>query len=130
MRKLNNKKIGIILILTVAILAVGYKMVLAPTLYNKYMEEGNSFLTQKKYEEAIQAFDKAIKVKSKDTNARIQKSKAYVGKNEFQTAVEILEEAQSLDIKNEKLLLEIIDIAVTIDGGTAYDFLEIIIYSG
>lgn len=124
MRNLSKKKIGIILILTVAILAIGYKMVLAPTLYNKYMEEGNSCLTQKQYEQAIEAFDKAIKVKSKDTAARVQKSKAYIGKNEFQSAVEILEEAQNLDIKNEKLLLEIIDIALTIDGGTAYDFLD------
>ncbi|MGM9530521.1 chitobiase/beta-hexosaminidase C-terminal domain-containing protein [Intestinibacter sp.] len=127
MRNFNKKKIGIIILLIVAILAVGYKMVLAPTLYNKYMEEGNSCLTQKQYEQAIEAFDKAIKVKSKDTAARIQKSKAYVGKNEFQSAVEILEDAQNLDRKNEELLLEIIDIAVTIDGGTAYDFLDIFV---
>lgn len=124
MRNFNKKKTGIIILLIMAILAVGYKMVLAPTLYNKYMEEGNSCLTQKQYEQAIEAFDKAIKVKSKDTAPRIQKSKAYVGKNEFQSAVEILEDAQNLDVKNEELLLEIIDIAVTIDGGTAYDFLE------
>ena len=124
MRNFNKKKIGIIILLIVAILAVGYKMVLAPTLYNKHMEEGNSYLTQKKYDQAIESFDKAIKVKSKDTDARIQKSKAYIGKNEFQSAVEVLEEAQNLDIKNEKLLLEIIDIAVDIDGGTAYDFLD------
>lgn len=124
MRNFNKKKIGIIILLIVAILAVGYKMVLAPTIYNKHMEEGNSYLTQKKYDQAIESFDKAIKVKSKDTDARIQKSKAYIGKNEFQSAVEVLEEAQNLDIKNEKLLLEIIDIAVDIDGGTAYDFLD------
>ena len=124
MRNFNKKKIGIIILLIVAILAVGYKMVLAPTLYNKHMEEGNSYLTQKKYDQAIESFDKAIKVKSKDTDARIQKSKAYIGKNEFQSAVEVLEEAQNLDIKNEKLILEIIDIAVDIDGGTAYDFLD------
>ncbi|MGN1032317.1 MAG: chitobiase/beta-hexosaminidase C-terminal domain-containing protein [Intestinibacter sp.] len=124
MKKLSNKKIGIILILAVAILAIGYKLVLAPMLYNKYMEEGNSYLEQKQYEEAIEDFDKAIKVKSKDTDARIQKSKAYLGKNEFQSAVEILEEAQDLDVKNEKLLLEIIDITAAIDGETAYDFLD------
>lgn len=124
MRRIGKKKIGILLILIVAILAIGYKMILAPTLYNKYMEEGNSYLTQKQYEQAIESFDKAIKVNSKDTYSRIQKSKAYIGKNEFQNSVDVLEEAQNLDLKNEKLLLEIIDIAVTIDGGTAYDFLD------
>ena len=76
------------------------------------------------YEEAILAFDKAIKIEQKTIEARVYQAKAYVGNEEFDKAVEVLEESQKIDIKNEDLLKEILDILNEIDLDEAYEFLD------
>ena len=101
-----------------------YKGAIAPKLYDKYLNTGIKYLMDGQYEEAILAFDKAIKIEPKTTEARVYQAKAYVGNEEFDKAVEVLEEAQNIAIKNEELLKEILEILNEIDSDIAYEFLD------
>lgn len=94
MRDINKKKVFMILIALIVILFFAYKAVLAPI------------------------------IKSKQINAKIQQAKEYIVKDEFEKSIDILEQVQNLDIKDENLLLKIIDISMSIDGESAYKFLE------
>lgn len=94
MRGKNNKKIFIVVIVIIAILGIAYKAVLAPT------------------------------IKSKQIQAKMQEAKECIKESEFNKSIDLLEEVQNLDIDNENLLLEIINLTLTIDGDDAYNFLK------
>ncbi|MDY2881467.1 MAG: FN3 associated domain-containing protein [Romboutsia timonensis] len=114
---------AIAIIIAIASLFI-YKGAIAPKLYDKYLNTGIKYLMDGQYEEAILAFDKAIKIEPKTTEARVYQAKAYVGNEEFDKAVEVLEEAQNIDIMNEELLKEILEILNEIDSDIAYEFLD------
>ena len=122
----DRKKL--ITLITAIIIAISsifiYKGAIAPKLYDKYLNTGIKYLMDGQYEEAILAFDKAIKIEPKTTEARVYQAKAYVGNEEFDKAVEVLEEAQTIDITNEELLKEILEILNEIDSDIAYEFLD------
>ena len=120
----NKIKIFIIAIIIAISSIFIYKGAIAPKLYDKYLNTGIKYLMDGQYEEAILAFDKAIKIEPKTTEARVYQAKAYVGNEEFDKAVEVLEEAQKIDITNEKLLKEILEILNDIDSDIAYEFLD------
>ena len=94
MRGKSKKKIFIILIALIVILGIAYKAVLAPT------------------------------IKSRQIQAKMQEAKKCIEANEFDKSIDLLEEVQNLDIEDEDLLLQIIDVVLTIDGDDAYDFLK------
>ena len=94
MRGKSKKKIFIILIALIVILGIAYKAVLAPT------------------------------IKSKQIQAKMQEAKECIKESEFNKSIDLLEEVQNLDIDNENLLLEIINLTLTIDGDDAYNFLK------
>ena len=122
----DRKKL--ITLITAIIIAISsifiYKGAIAPKLYDKYLNTGIKYLMDGQYEEAILAFDKAIKIEPKTTEARVYQAKDYIGNEEFDKAVEVLEEAQNIDIKNEDLLKEILEILNEIDPNIAYEFLD------
>ena len=122
----DRKKL--ITLITAIIIAISsifiYKGAIAPKLYDKYLNTGIKYLMDGQYEEAILAFDKAINIEPKTTEARVYQAKAYVGNEEFDKAVEVLEEAQTIDITNEELLKEILEILNEIDSDIAYEFLD------
>lgn len=123
--KSNKTLKGIIIAIIIAIASIFvYKSAIAPKLYDKYLNEGIKYLMDEQYEEAILAFDKAIKIEAKSTEARVYQSKAYIGNEEIDKAVEVLEEAQQIDITNEELLKEILEILNEIDSDIAYEFLD------
>ena len=124
----DKKKIvglGIILSLTIILASIFvYTNAIKPKKYNEYMSLGNKYLIEESYKEAILAFEKAIKIDAKSTEARVGVAKGYIGINDFDSAMEILKEAQNLDKTNEKLLKEIIDILTPVDSEVAYEFLN------
>ena len=121
----RKKLITLIIAIVVAISSIFiYKGAIAPKLYDKYINTGINYLIDGQYEEAILAFDKAIKIESKTTEARVYQANAYVRNEEFDKAVEVLEEAQNIDITNEELLKEILEILNEIDADIAYEFLD------
>ena len=101
-----------------------YKGAIAPKLHDKYLDTGIKYLMDGQYEEAILAFDKAIKIEPKTTEARVYQAKAYIGNEELDKAVDVLKQAQNIDKTNEKLLKEIIKILNGIDSDIAYEFLD------
>lgn len=129
MSSTNNKKkiagIGIISAIIVMLSSIFiYASVVKPQKYSEYIDLGNKYLLEENYEEAILAFEKAIKIDAKSTEARVGAAKAYIGNNELDKAIEILEEAQELDKTNETLLKEILEILNEIDSDAAYEFLD------
>ena len=113
----------IAIVITISIIFI-YKGAIAPKLYDKYLNTGIKYLMDGQYEEAILAFDKAIKIESKATEVRVYQVKAYIGNEELDKAVEVLEETQNIDITNEELLKEILDILNEIDTDISYEFLD------
>ena len=83
MRGKSKKKIFIILIALIVILGIAYKAVLAPT------------------------------IKSRQIQAKMQEAKKCIEANEFDKSIDLLEEVQNLDIEDEDLLLQIIDVVLT-----------------
>ena len=129
MSSTNNKKkiagIGIISAIIVMLSSIFiYASVVKPQKYSEYIDLGNKYLLEENYEEAILAFEKAIKIDAKSTEARVGAAKAYIGNKELDKAIEILEEAQELDKTNETLLKEILEILNEIDSDVAYEFLD------
>ena len=65
----DRKKL--ITLITAIIIAISsifiYKGAIAPKLYDKYLNTGIKYLMDGQYEEAILAFDKAIKIEPKTT---------------------------------------------------------------
>ena len=115
--------LAIAIIIAIASIFI-YKSAIAPKLYDKYLDTGIKYLMDGEYEEAILAFDKAIKIEPKTTEARVYKAKAYIGNEELDKAVNVLEEAQNIDKTNEDLLKEILEILNDIDSDIAYEFLN------
>ena len=89
----------IAIVITISIIFI-YKGAIAPKLYDKYLNTGIKYLMDGQYEEAILAFDKAIKIESKATEVRVYQVKAYIGNEELDKAVEVLEETQNIYITN------------------------------
>ena len=123
--KVNNKVKVLVIAIVIAIVSIFiYKGAIAPKLYDKYLNTGIKYLTDGNYKEAILAFDKAIKIEDKSTEARVYQAQAYIGNEEYDKAVNVLEEAQQIDLTNEELLKEMLEILNKIDPDIAYDFLD------
>ena len=101
-----------------------YKGVIAQKLYDKYFNLGIKYLMSEDYDESIKEFNKAKNKKEKSTEVRLYLAKAYIGNNDINKAIETLEEVQSIDLTNEKLLKEILIILNQIDSDILLDFLN------
>ena len=128
MKKDNKIKMFTITLITAIIMGISsitvYINVCAPKFYDYFIDTGVKYLMDGKYEEAILAFNKAIEIEEKSTEARVYLAQGYIGNNEPEKAIEILKEAQDLDITNEELLKEILEILNEIDSDIAYEFLD------
>ena len=129
MSSTNNKNkiagIGIISVIIVMLSSVFiYVNVVKPQKYSEYMDLGNKYLLEENYEEAILAFEKAIKIDAKSTEARVGAAKGCIGINNIDSAADHLRNAQSLDMENEKLILEILDTISKVDENIANDLLK------
>ena len=124
MKERNKLKILIITIILAISAIFIYKEVIVPKLYEKYMDTGIKYLLEEQYEEAILAFDKAIKIEKKSTQARVYQAKAYIGNEQINKAVDVFKEAQDIDIKNENLLKEILEILNQIAPELIKEFLD------
>ena len=125
----NNKAKTFIITLVTAIIMslssiVMYSNICAPKFYNYFIDTGIKYLTDGKYEEAILVFNKAIEIEEKSTEARVYLAKGYIGNNEYDKSIEVLEEAQNIDMANEELLKQILEILNEIDPDVAYEFLD------
>lgn len=132
MKKNQSKKRNplMIMVVIIALMAVAfsgmtvYAKVIQPKKYSQYIEQGNQYLQESQYEEAIIAFDKAIKIDEKSIEARIGASKGYIGMNKPTQAGTYLFKAQELDLKNEDLTLEMISIIKDADRDIASKLLQ------
>ena len=119
---------GVIILITSIIMFIitisMYFNLSKPQFYKNFIELGNKFLNESKYEEAILEFEKAIHIEPKSIEARIGSGKSYIGLNEVDNAVKEFKEAQNLDIENTKILLEILNILNNVDSESAYDILQ------
>lgn len=102
-----------VLLLTIGIVAVVNTGVLDSVQHNlnlgyKYLEEGN-------YEEALIAFNKVLKIEPNNTKAIIGSVDAYVGLEDYGSAIDFLNKHISIDNENEKLHEKLI--TILIDNG-------------
>ena len=112
MQKSKKTTITIITVIVLIMLSsvIAYQKVIAPKIYNENLNLGIRYLNEEKYEEAILAFDKAIKIDKKSTKARVYLAQGYVGTGNIDKAVETLGQAQDIETQNEELLKDILDI--------------------
>ena len=112
-KKVKKKKIAMSIIVA-AILIVSafaiYTKVIIPKKYMSYINEGNKYLSEEIYEGAVEAFQNAINIVEDSTEAKLGQAKAYIGLNNMNKAKEILKEAIELDVKNENLLMSVLEI--------------------
>jgi len=66
---------------------------------------GSKFLKEGKYEEAIIAFEKVIKIEPKNVEARVDMAKACIEVKKLELAEKMLKEAISIDTKNVEAYL-------------------------
>jgi hypothetical protein len=95
----------VIILLTVIGITVGKKVVLAKI--NNYLDLGNKYLQDGKYEEAELAFSKVIKIDKKSIVARIGLGKALLHSEKFDEAKAIFIEAVNLNPKDKNIYLNI-----------------------
>ena len=131
-KELKSKKriigIGVIAAIIVALSSFTiYGNVIKPKKYDEYMNLGNQYLSEEKYDEATASFEKAIKFDKDSINARLGAAKGLLGLSNSEKALEYLKEAQNLDMENEKLILEIISIIGDIYQDTANEMIKIFI---
>lgn len=132
MRNSQSKKriplviMSVILALVISVFAgiTVYAKVIQPKKYSEYIKQGTQYLNENMYEDAILAFDKAIKIDNESIEARIGASKGYVGMNNATGAETYLLQAQKLDLKNENLTLEMIYIIKDLDKDIASKLLQ------
>ncbi len=127
-----KKRIGLVRILVTSLVmsilmsvvsVTIYNTVAKPEFYDKFMALGNRYLEEEKYEEAVLEFNKAIEIEEKSTEARVGVAKGSIGLDDIDTAVKVLKEAQSIDMENKELLLEMIEILRDADSAAAYELL-------
>jgi tetratricopeptide (TPR) repeat protein len=107
------------------IFSVGvYGSTAKPYFYKQFIDLGNKYLQEGKYQEAILEFTKAIKIEPKSTVARVGKAKGYIATDKIDEAIKVLSEAQNIAPKDEKLILEIINLLKDVDPQTAYNMLQ------
>ena len=126
MNKLNKIyiKIGVIILVIVICSILIYINVFKPKLEKEYISLGNKYLQEENYDESIISFNKLIKINKKNTDAMLGLSKAYIGKGSYDKAIEMLKKAQSIDIENFQLLLDILDIMMNINADISYEILQ------
>ena len=120
------KFIGMILVLAVVVFSsiMAYKEVIIPKKYNKYIELGNEHIAEEHYRQAIYDFESALRIDKNSIEALLGLSKSYVGISDDEKVKECVMKAQSLDLKDENLVLEILDIVSKNDRETIRTVVE------
>lgn len=99
--------IAIISILFLLLAGIGFvKYSGASTLRNE-IKLGNKYLQEGKYEEAVLAFQKAIKIEPKSVEARVGLGKAYIGSGKIDLAEKAFKEAISINAKKPQAYIEL-----------------------
>lgn len=123
---MKKKKILKIIVTTLVIIILGgvmYTNAISPKIYDRYLNRGINYLTEKKYEESIESLQKAININPKSAKARYYQAKAYFEINQFDNALMALGDVENLEIIDEKLLKDIVELLDNINPDRAYDFL-------
>lgn len=107
---LTPKKIGLALVVVVFSSIIAYKQVIIPKKYSKYMELGKKNIVEGNYRQAIRNFEEVLIMDNDNIDAMLGLSKSYVGINDRKKVKEYVIKAQSLDMGNEDLVLQILDI--------------------
>ena len=77
---MKKKKILKIIVTTLVIIILGgvmYTNAISPKIYDRYLNRGINYLTEKKQEESIESLQKAININPKSAKARYYQAKAY-----------------------------------------------------
>ena len=111
--------IGIIIVVLLVVTAIyAYATHLSPVAQARnQLELGNKFLYAGKYEEAILAFEKVIKIQPKNIEARLGLSKAYLATDQPDKAELVLKEALGIDPEREDIYLALFDLYLAIGEG-------------
>ena len=126
-KKVDIIKLTMLFVITAVIMAAAsltiYATVAKPEFYNRFIENGYKYLEDGQYSESVIEFDKAIRIEAKSTQARVGRAQSEIGLDRVDDAVDTLKEAQSIDLVNKVLLLDMIEILKDVDPDAAYELL-------
>jgi tetratricopeptide (TPR) repeat protein len=100
-----------------------YALTLKPGFYSHFVDLGNKFLADGKYDEAVLNFDKALKIEDRSTQARLGKASGLLNLGDVDGAVALLKEAQQIDFDNAELLEYMLNLICDADPDAAYELL-------
>lgn len=81
------------------------------------ISQGNKYIEEKNYHEAITAFEKVVKIKPKNVEARIGLSKAYIELNKTAEAEKVLMDALEITKKEPRIYIELARLYLKLDKG-------------
>ncbi|MBC8059763.1 MAG: tetratricopeptide repeat protein [Clostridiaceae bacterium] len=127
-QKNKNKNNKIILIVLVIFMFSSIGVFTAQAVQNskvtKFITTGNKFLLEGKYDQAILEFQEALKINSKNVEARIGLAKGYSALKKYDKSIEVLKEGIRLTSKETKLYLMLSDIYMT--QGTTEEAIKVL----
>ncbi|WP_372998040.1 tetratricopeptide repeat protein [Lutispora sp.] len=108
----NKIIIGIVVVLILIICASILAVSLSGGDLSKQLKLGEKYLAEGKYEEAILAFEKAIKIDEKNIDARVGLAKAYVATDKLEKAEEVLKDAIGIDPARPEPYIELANVYI------------------
>ena len=110
-----------VIIAFAAVLVVLLAVFIGISIYNKpenrlsrALDLGQKYLLEEDYEQAIVAFNKVIEIEPMNADAYVGKAEAYIGLDNYDMAIEALEEGYQITKKDEKIEDSLIGIYIEV----------------
>ena len=121
-KRKNNKKMitilvasGVVLVGIIIALIMIFSQIKADSEFTEQVSLGEKYLTEKKYDESINAFEKAVELKSDDPDLYIKLANAYIAKGDNDNAVTAFQKAVKLKSDDPDLYIKLANVYISKD---------------
>ena len=121
-KRKNNKKMitilvasGVVLVGIIIALIMIFSQIKADSEFKEQVSLGEKYLTEKKYDESVNAFEKAVELKSDDPDLYIKLANAYIAKGDNDNAITAFQKAIKLKSDDPDLYIKLADVYISKD---------------
>ena len=119
-KRKNNKKMitilvasGVVLVGIIIALIMIFSQIKADSEFTEQVSLGEKYLTEKKYDESVNAFEKAVELKSDDPDLYIKLANAYIAKGDNDNAITAFQKAIKLKSDDPDLYIKLADVYIS-----------------